>query len=302
MRILITGGTGLIGSALARSLVDRGHEVTILTRSPERQRPQAKGVVKFEEWDGETVADWGHLASEVDAIVNLAGAGIAEGRWTSARKEQIRESRTKSGQALVSAIRDSESAPKVLIQSSAVGYYGPCDDQAITEEAPPGSDFLAGVCVDWEASTEPLESLGVRRVVIRTGVVLSGDGGALPRMALPFRLFAGGPLGSGRQYFPWIHIDDEVGAIRFLLENEEASGPFNLAAPNPPTNKEFVRHLGRVMGRPSLMPTPSLALRAIFGEMSTVLLDGQRAVPSRLQEAGYEFTFADPVAALRDLL
>ena len=302
MRILITGGTGLIGSALARSLVDRGHEVTILTRSPERQRPQAKGVVKFEEWDGETVADWGHLASEVDAIVNLAGAGIAEGRWTSARKEQIRESRTKSGQALVSAIQDSESAPKVLIQSSAVGYYGPCDDQAITEEAPPGSDFLAGVCVDWEASTEPVESLGVRRVVIRTGVVLSGDGGALPRMALPFRLFAGGPLGSGRQYFPWIHIDDEVAAIQFLLENEEASGPFNLAAPNPPTNKEFVRHLGRVMGRPSLMPTPSFALRAIFGEMSTVLLDGQRAVPSRLQEAGYEFTFPDPAAALRDLL
>ena len=302
MRVLITGGTGLIGTALSRSLVDSGDEVTVLTRSPGRQQAQAQEGVKFEEWDGETVADWGQQVSKVDAIVNLAGAGIAEGRWTSTRKVQIRESRTRSGHALVSAIQDSGTVPKVLIQSSAVGYYGPGDDQVITEEASPGSDFLASVCKDWEASTEQVESLGVRRVVIRTGVVLSAQGGALPRMTLPFRLFAGGPLGSGRQYFPWIHIDDEVAAIRFLLEDEQASGPYNLAAPNPPTNKEFVRHLGEVMGRPSLMPTPSLALRTLFGEMSTVLLDGQRAVPLRLQEAGYQFTFPDPVAALRDLL
>ena len=302
MRILITGGTGLIGSALSRSLVEDGYEVTILTRSPERQQAQAQGGLVFEEWDGETVADWGQQVSKVDAIVNLAGAGIAEGRWTSARKQRIRESRIRTGQALVSAIEGSGTVPKVLIQSSAVGYYGPGDDQALSEDASPGSDFLAGVCVDWEASTAPVESLGVRRVVIRTGVVLSAQGGALPRMTLPFRLFAGGPLGSGRQYFPWIHIDDEVAAIRFLLEDEQASGPFNLAAPNPPANKEFVRHLGQVMGRPSLMPTPSIALRTLFGEMSTVLLDGQRAVPSRLQEAGYQFIFPDPVAALRDLL
>lgn len=302
MRILITGGTGLIGSALSRSLVEGGDEVTILTRSPERQQAQAQEGVVFKKWDGETVANWGQLVSNVDAIVNLAGAGIAEGRWTLARKEQIRESRISSGQALVSAIQDSETVPKLLIQSSAVGYYGPGDEQEITEEASPGSDFLASVCKGWEASTEQVETLGVRRVVIRTGVVLSAKGGALPRMTLPFRLFAGGPLGSGSQYFPWIHIDDEVAAIRFLLANGEASGPFNLAAPNPPTNKEFVRHLGHVMGRPSLMPTPSFALRALFGEMSTVLLDGQRAVPSRLQEAGYQFIFPDPVAALRDLL
>ncbi len=302
MRILITGGTGLIGSALSRSLVESGNEVTILTRSAGRRQAQAPEGVNYEEWDGETVAGWGQQVSQVDAIVNLAGAGIAEGRWTPARKELIRGSRTRSGQALVSAIQDSGTVPKVLIQSSAVGYYGPGDDQVITEEASPGSDFLASVCKDWEASTEQVESLGVRRVVIRTGVVLSAQGGALPKMTLPFRLFAGGPLGSGRQYFPWIHIDDEVAAIRFLLEDEQASGPYNLAAPNPPTNKEFVRHLGGVMGRPSLMPTPSLALRTLFGEMSTVLLDGQRAVPLRLQEAGYQFAFPDPVAALRDLL
>jgi len=302
MRILITGGTGLIGTALAKSLVDSQCDVTVLTRSPDRHQPSVPEGVQLEKWDGKTETGWGRLVSDVDAVVNLAGAGIADGRWSSSRKEQIRESRIAAGQALVSAIRSAESVPKVLIQSSAVGYYGPGADQAMTEQSPPGTDFLAQVCADWEASTEAVESMGVRRVVIRTGVVLSPQDGALPRMALPFRLFAGGPLGSGKQYFPWIHIDDEVGAIRFLLENEEASGPYNLTAPNPPRNKEFVRHLGRAMGRPSLMPTPSIALQALFGEMSTVLLDGQRADPSRLQEAGYEFTFPEPVAALHDLL
>ena len=302
MRILITGGTGLIGSALAKSLVDSQCDVTVLTRSPDRHQPSVPKGVQLQKWDGKTDTGWGHLVSHVDAIVNLAGAGIADGRWSSSRKEQIRESRIGAGQAIVSAIRSAESVPKVLIQSSAVGYYGPGGDQVMTEQSAPGTDFLAQVCVDWEASTEAVESMGVRRAVIRTGVVLSPKGGALPKMALPFRLFAGGPLGSGKQYFPWIHIDDEVGAIRFLLENGEASGAYNLAAPNPPRNKEFVRHLGRVMRRPSLMPTPSIALRALFGEMSTVLLDGQRAGPSRLQEAGYEFTFPEPVAALHDLL
>lgn len=302
MRIMITGGTGLIGSALANRLVNSSHEVTVLTRSPERHQALASAGVRLEKWDGETGAGWGNLVSQTDAIVNLAGAGIADGRWTPSRKEQIRESRIRAGQALVTAILEAETVPKVLIQSSAVGYYGPCAEQVIAEQSVPGTDFLARVCVDWEASTGAVEAMGVRRVIIRTGVVLSARGGALPKMALPFRLFAGGPLGNGRQYFPWIHIDDEVAAIRFLLENDEASGPFNLAAPDPPRNKEFVRHLGRAMGRPSLMPTPSIALRTLFGEMSTVLLDGQRAVPSRLQEAGYEFIFPDPVAALDDLL
>lgn len=302
MRIMIAGGTGLIGSALANSLVGNGCDVTVLTRSPARHQHFASEGVKLQEWDGESAEGWGHLVSQVDAIVNLAGAGIADGRWTTSRKEQIRESRVRAGQALVTAIRDADTVPNVLIQSSAVGYYGPADDRIMDEQATPGTDFLARVCVDWESSTEAVASMGVRRVVIRTGVVLSAEGGALPRMTLPFRLFAGGPLGSGKQYFPWIHIADEVAAIRFLLEREQASGPFNLAAPNPPSNREFVRDLGRVMGRPSLMPTPSFALRFLFGEMSTVLLDGQRAVPSRLQEAGYEFIFPEPVAALRDLL
>lgn len=302
MRIMIAGGTGLIGSALANSLVGSSCDVTVLTRSPERHQLLASEGVELQEWDGETADGWGHLVSQVDAVVNLAGAGIADGRWTTTRKEQIRESRVRAGQALVNAIRDADKVPKVFIQSSAVGYYGPSGDRTVDEQASPGTDFLARVCVDWESSTEAVESMGIRRVVIRTGVVLSAEGGALPRMTLPFRLFAGGPLGNGKQYFPWIHIADEVAAIRFLLEKEQASGPYNLAAPNPPSNREFVRDLGRVMGRPSLMPTPSFALQLLFGEMSTVLLDGQRAVPSRLQEAGYEFMYPEAVAALRDLL
>ena len=302
MRVLIAGGTGLIGSALVSNLLDSGWEVTVLTRSPERSQPGTFKRAELAKWDGETPEGWGHLVSQVDAIVNLAGEGIADGRWTPERKARIRESRVNAGQALVSALQNADAAPKVLIQASAVGYYGPCADQELTEQAPPGTDFLAQVCVDWEASTEPVESMGLRRAVVRTGVVLSARGGALPRMALPFRLFAGGPLGSGSQYFPWIHIADEVAAIRFLIENDNAAGPYNLSAPNPPRNRDFVRDLGRAMGRPSLLPTPSFALRALFGEMSTVLLDGQRAAPARLQENGFTFVFPHAIAALKDLV
>ena len=302
MRVLVAGGTGLIGSALIGSLRDSNCEVTVLTRSPERNQALMQNGVRLVRWDGETAEGWSHLVSQVDAIVNLAGEGIADGRWSTERKERIRQSRVGAGNALVSAIRDAESVPKTLIQSSAVGYYGPGKDEIMTEQTSAGKDFLAGVCADWEASTAEVEAMGVRRVVIRTGVVLSGLGGALPRMTLPFRLFAGGPLGSGRQYFPWIHIADEVAAIRFLLENENSSGPYNLAAPDPPRNREFVRDLGRAMGRPSLLPTPSFALQLLFGEMSTVLLDGQRAVPARLLEDGYAFIFPETVAALGDLV
>ncbi len=301
MRILIAGGTGLIGTALVKSLRDNGYEVIILTRAPEQAGERAVSGVRLEMWDGRSTAGWGPLVEEVDAIVNLAGEGIADGRWTAARKRRIRDSRVEAGQALVAAVAEADAKPGVLIQSSAVGYYGPCADEILTEEAAAGSDFLAEVCVEWEASTVGVEEMGVRRPVIRTGVVLSAEGGAFPRMALPFRLFAGGPLGSGKQYFPWIHIDDEVAVIRFLLSSETASGPYNLTAPDPLRNRDFVRLLGRAMRRPAIVPTPSFALKAIFGEMSTVLLDGQRAVPARLQEAGFEYAYTDAGGALKDL-
>ncbi len=235
-------------------------------------------------------------------MVHLAGENIAGGRWSEERKRRIRGSRVRSSAAVAEAFRRLERRPPVLIQASAVGYYGARGDERLDERAQAGDDFLGRVCSAWEEASAAVEELGVRRAVLRTGIVLSTTGGALPRMLLPFRLFAGGPVGSGEQWFPWIHIEDEVGAIRFLLERESASGPFNLTAPNPLTNRDFSRVLGRVLRRPSLLPTPAFALRLLFGEMSTLLLDGQRAIPSRLLEEGYGFRFPKAEEALRDLV
>lgn len=301
MRIIITGGSGLIGQALTESLAADKHEVTILSRHPERVKSFPAGV-KVEKWDGRSAVGWGHLANGADAIVNLAGENIAAGRWTAERKARIRRSRVNAGRAVVEAVRAATNKPQVVIQASAVGYYGPRRAEEVTEETLPGDDFLAQVCLDWERSTVPVEALGVRRVIIRTGVVLSPEDGAFPRMVLPFKLFAGGPLGNGRQYLPWIHLADEVAAIRYLIEHQTASGPYNLTAPTPLTNAKFGRVLGEILKRPAFLPTPSFALQLIFGEMSTVLLDGQRALPQRLQQMGFVFSFPEPEAAVADLL
>ncbi|HEY8475843.1 MAG TPA: TIGR01777 family oxidoreductase [Chloroflexota bacterium] len=301
MLAIITGGTGLIGRALTADLVASGYEVVVLSRSPERRAglPAAARLVR---WDGATAEGWGALADGADAVVNLAGESLAEGRWTSERKRRIRESRLRAGQAVVEAVSAAARKPRVVVQASAVGYYGPRGDEEVDERAAPGHDFLARLCVEWEASTAPVEAQGVRRVVVRTGLVLSREGGALPRILLPFRLFVGGPLGDGRQWWSWIHIADEVAAIRFLMEREEASGPYNLTAPNPLTNAAFGKVLGRVLGRPSFVRTPALALRLAFGEMGSVLLEGQRVLPRRLLDAGFRFRFPDAEAALRALL
>jgi uncharacterized protein (TIGR01777 family) len=301
MQVIITGGTGLIGRALASSLTADNHEVIVLSRSPQKAKnvPAAAEVVQ---WDGRTAKEWGHWVDGADAIVNLAGESIGAGRWTAVRKQRIHDSRINAGKAVVEAIEAAENKPGVLIQSSAVGYYGPRNDTEVSEDTPPGHDFLAKLCVAWEASTAPVETMGVRRVIIRTGLVLSLDGGAFPRMLLPFKLFAGGPLGGGQQGFSWIHIADAVAGIRFLIDKPAASGPFNLTAPMPLTNAEFGRVLGRVLHRPAIMPTPSFALRLAFGEMSTVLLTGQQAVPYRLQDLGFTLKFPKAESALRDLL
>lgn len=301
MRIIITGGTGLIGSALAASLAGDGHQVIVLTRNP-TATTRLPSSVQLVRWDAQSADGWGELADGADAIVNLAGESIADGRWTDERKQRIYNSRIQAGAAVMQALEAAKTKPNVLIQSSAVGYYGPRQDEIITESCGPGADFLAQVCFDWEASTAKAETLGVRRVIIRTGIVLSKDGGAWPKIVLPFKLFAGGPMGSGRQYWPWIHIDDEVAAIRFLLENQDARGPYNLSAPNPLTSKQFADKLGAVMGRPAFLPAPALPLKLVLGEMSTVLLDGQRAVPQRLQEAGFSFKYPEAEAAFRTLV
>ncbi len=300
MKVIITGGTGLIGRALAAELLAAGHEVVVLSRNP---RP-AQGLppeVRVERWDGRTAQGWGPLADGADAIVNLAGENIAGGRWTAERKRRIRQSRIDAGQAVVEAVRAAKRKPAVVAQASGIGYYGPHGDEEVTEDFPPGEDFLGRLAVEWEASTAPVESLGVRRVVVRTGVVLSREGGALPRLTLPFRFFLGGPLGSGRQWMPWIHITDEVRAIRFLLEKEDARGPYNLAAPRPVINRELARALGRVLGRPAWLPVPAPALKLLLGEMSAVLLTGQRAVPKRLLEEGFRFQWPELETALRNL-
>ena len=301
MRTIITGGSGLIGRALAAELAAAEHEVIVLSRTPGRVGGLPAGV-RAVGWDGRSAEGWQDLADGATAIVNLAGESIAAGRWTASRKQRIADSRHQAGAAVVQAVAGATTRPQVVIQASAVGYYGPRGDETITEDSAAGDDFLAQICVPWETSTEEVERLGVRRAIIRTGIVLSRDGGALPQMMLPFRLFAGGPLGSGRQGFPWIHLADEVRAIRWLIEREDASGPFNLAAPETLTNAEFGRVLGRVMRRPAFMPTPGFALRLVLGELSTLLLDGQRQVPQRLLDHGFTFRFPTAEAALRDLL
>jgi uncharacterized protein len=303
-RVLITGGTGLIGRALVDELAKTGYEVVILGRNPSQVQGLPENV-RVKRWDGHSAQGWGDLVNGETAIVNLAGAsiGIPPFPWTPERKRIIRDSRLNAGHAIVAAIRATKEKPSVLIQSSAVGYYGLRADEPVTEEDAPGDDYLSRIALDWEASTLEAESLGVRRVIIRTGVVLSKKGGVLQWLALPFRFFVGGPIGSGKQWIPWIHMNDQVAAIRFLIETAAASGAYNLTAPNPLTNAEFGRVLARVMHRPSWLPVPGPAMKLILGEMADLLLlGGQRAVPQRLGQAGYVFRYAEAQLALEDLI
>ncbi len=303
-RIIITGGAGLLGRALTDGFLKSGYAVVWLSRNPDRVKKVPRGA-RVEKWDAQTAQDWGSLANGAYAIVNLAGTsiGIPPIPWTASRKTKIRESRVNAGRAVVEAIRAAPEKPYVLVQQSAVGYYGPHGDEIIAENESAGKDFLSQVAVEWEASTAEVGSLGVRRVVTRTGLPLTFQGGVLPWLALPFRFFAGGPIGSGKQWVPWIHIADEIGAMKFLMENESARGAYNLAAPNPVTNTDFSRALGRAMKRPSWFPVPGFVMTLALGELAELLLlGGQRQVPQRLLEAGYKFQFTDAERALRDLL
>jgi len=300
-RVLITGGTGLIGRALATALAASGHDVVLLSRSPDRAEALPANV-RAARWDGTTASGWQDLADGALAIVNLAGENIGGGRWTAAAKRRIVESRTRAGAAVAAAVAAARRKPRMLLQASAVGYYGNCGDHLLPESAGPGTGFLAATCVAWEASTFAVEAAGVRRAVARSGVVLSMAGGALPKLVLPFRLFAGGPMGDGRQWMPWIHLADEVRALQFLIEDERAAGAFNLCGPAPERNADFGRAIGDVLHRPSFMPAPAFALKAALGEMSTIVLEGQRCVPERLLALGFGFEHAELRPALADLL
>jgi uncharacterized protein (TIGR01777 family) len=311
MRIIITGGTGLIGRALSKSLIQAEHEVFVLSRNPASHSDSFLQGIRAVAWDGRTAEGWGKLVDGADVIVNLAGESIAGDsmaslitkRWSPARLKSILQSRLSASEAITNAIRSASRKPAILVQASAVGYYGSRGDQILTEESSPGSDKIADICKDWERSTDSIENMGVRRIMIRTaGVVLSTSGGAFPFMMLPFKFYMGGPLGSGKNWFSWIHISDEVKAIRFLIEKPEARGAYNLCSPQSIPNREFSKILGQVMRRPSKIPMPAFALYLLFGEKASILLASQRQTPKRLMELGFRFDFPDVEPALRDLL
>ncbi len=293
-QILITGGTGFVGTNVIPQLLDDGWDIQVLTRdkaAAEKTLPAAVSCIESLDH-----------AAEPQAIVNLAGENLADGRWTDARKQEMRESRLSITRDLVAFIGTCETAPAVLVSGSAVGYYGARGTEVLDEDKTPGDEFQADLCRDWEAEALKAEDHGVRVCLVRTGIVLGAKDGALAQMITPFKFGLGGHFGSGEQYMPWIHIADETGAIRFLLDNDTARGPFNLAAPEPVTNQTFTDTLARVLHRPSFAWVPGPALKVAVGEMSHLLLTGQRAVPRKLQTLGYEFVFTDLEAAMADLV
>jgi len=299
LRAIIAGGTGFIGKALVQELKDHGWEIIILSRNPGKVAAAFDQGVIGMPWNN---GGWSDMLGPDTVVVNLAGENIASGRWTKARKQRILDSRIQSGQRLVRAIKNTGIAPGVLIQASAVGYYGPCGNTPVDEYAELGSGFLAEVTRQWESSTEEVEAMGTRRCLIRTGMVL-GNGGALSKMLTPYKFFLGGPPGNGSQGVSWIHLEDEARAIRFLMENPETSGPYNLTAPQPVNARKFAKALGKTLRRPYKTPVPPFALRLLFGEMADeILLSGQFVRPERLTKAGFEFHFPSIDQALRDVL
>lgn len=281
-RVAVTGASGLIGGALCAALRAEACEVRRLVRGA----PASAGEVEWDPAAGRIDPDG---LEGLDAVVHLAGENIAGGRWTPERRERILRSRVDGTALLARTLAALRRPPRVLLSGSAVGYYGDRGDEPLDETAPPGAGFLAEVCRAWEGAAEPARAAGIRVVHLRTGVVLSRRGGALPRMAAPFRRFVGGPIGGGRQWVSWIALDDEVGAIRHLMQAEDVAGPVNLVAPRPVPNAELARALGRALHRPAVVPTPAAALRLLFGEMAAVLLDSTRAVPRALERSGYVF-------------
>lgn len=298
MNIVIAGGTGLIGRRLLARATGEGHVVTVLTR----EVPLNTGSVRYMVWNGRDPSNWTRVVEEADAVVNLSGASIGDGRWTARRKQLIRSSRVEATRAIVDALRRSRDRPRVLVNASAVGYYGHVDEGIVAETAPPGSDFLAGVCREWEEEARRGEEAGARVLMMRSGVVLDPEGGVLAKLALPYRFFVGGPPGTGRQWLPWIHHDDMVGAILHAITTPSLDGPVNITSPQAVRMREFCNILGSVLRRPSWAPVPAFALKLVLGEMSGIVLTGQQAMPDKLIASGYRHRFAGLEEALREVL
>jgi len=302
MRVIITGATGFIGRALCKAL-HKDYEVIALSRDARRAAKSVGDLAKVLEWDGRTTGSWFKQANGAFAIINLAGENVASGRWNESKKAGILHSRLDSSRAVLEVTKQVDKKPTVVILASAIGYYGSRQNEKLDETSTPGKGFLANVCQRVESSAEAIEDLGVRCVVIRTGIVLGRDGGAFTKLVKPFRFYLGGHLGNGRQWFSWIHLEDEVKAIKFLMENEHLKGVFNLTAPQPLTMKEFCKILGKVLHRPSWLNVPAFAARLAFGEMADeMLLSGQKVLPKRLLNTGFDFQYTNVEQALNSII
>jgi len=307
MKVVIAGGSGFLGNALAWAWAEESHDVRVLTRSlPAGQAQHESGTGK----PGITRIGWtpdghaGALAKELEgasALINLAGESINGGRWSAARKQLLRDSRLLATRSLVTALAEAADPPRTFISASGIGYYGDRGAETLTEEAPPGDDFLAHLCVEWEAEAQRAAAEERRLVLRRTGLVLEKSGGLLPQMMRPFRFFAGGPIGSGRQYMPWVHRLDWIEMVRWIVDTPAVNGPVNVSAPHPVTNAEFARALGRAMHRPALLPAPGFAVRIVLGEMAEAALSGQRAIPAKPLAHGYHFRYPEIDIAFRGI-
>lgn len=299
MRVAVTGATGMIGSALVSELLERGDEVVALSRDPEGAREKLGERVSSVRWAKPSAEPAPSDAlSGCDAVVHLLGEPVDQ-RWSEDARERIRDSRVFGTRYLIAGLRDASPRPRVLVSQSATGWYGPRGDEPVDESEPAADDFLARVVRDWEGEARTAEELGLRVALMRTGVVLSPSGGALGKMITPFKLGVGGPVAGGQQYVPWIHLDDVVGGLICALADERVRGPVNLTAPEPATNRDLSKALGRVLRRPAVLPVPGFALKLMYGEMSSIVTTGARVVPARLAEIGYRFRRPDLEDALR---
>jgi NAD dependent epimerase/dehydratase family enzyme len=326
-RVVVTGATGQIGKVLCKRLSASGYSVVVFSRDAERARRSVPGAVEYLAWRPEESGEWAGAIDGAHAVIHLAGASLFAKRWSNEYKREIVNSRVLGTRGLVNAMRQAKVKPQVFVSSSAVGYYGPSGDRKLDESAPPGNDFLAQVCQAWEREARPAEELGVRTVIVRSGVVIGSDQGqpsfpidlrgasldrpgvilrteegAFPLLAMPFRLFAGGPILPGTQWFAWVHIDDLVGLYMLALEDERARGPLNATAPEPQTNRDFAKTLGRAMRRPSWMPVPGFAMKLLLGEMADMITTGQRVVPKKAQDLGFQFKYPTSEPAIRQIL
>jgi NAD dependent epimerase/dehydratase family enzyme len=325
-RVVVTGATGMIGRTLCKELIARGYQVVAFSRDPQKARRSVPGAAEYVAWTPSESGPWASAIDGAHAVIHLAGASLFGKRWSESYKREIIASREVGTRGIVNAMAQAQVKPQTFISASAVGYYGPHGDEKLDETAPTGNDFLAHVCQVWEREGKRAEDLGIRTVIFRSGVVLGGDEklsipidfrgaslerpgvilkteeGAFPLLVMPFYFFAGGPILPGTQWFAWIHVDDTIGLLMMALEDERVRGPLNGTAPEPQTNREFVKTIGRVMGRPAWMPVPGFAMKLMLGEMADMITTGQRVIPQKAQELGYQFKYPHSQQAIRAIM